>query len=193
MRLSEFVSRCAALTLAAAAVGGLWLILLQPLIDSLLQHRQSIRQSQAALAKYQNLGASRAQHPNLQQPKTAQDKEDRLLSGASPQLAGANLQNHLKELIEENRGRLSSMQMLPVREEEGLQRISLAISLGASIQSLQPILYAVEYQRPYMFIENLELRSNSGTFEVRDAAEQSASEEIQVQMEVYGYLPTRVK
>lgn len=195
MRVSEGVSRCAALMLAAAAVGGLWLVLLQPLIDSFLQHRQSIRQSQVALAKYQELNASRAQlDPNLQQLQTEQENEDdRLLSGSGPQLAGANLQNRLKGLIEENRGRLSSMQMLPVGEEEGFQRISLAISMGATIQSLQPILYAIEYQRPYLFIENLELRSNSGTFEVQDAEGQIGSDEIQVQMEVYGYLPTRVK
>ena len=56
------------------------------------------------------------------------------------QLAGAKLQNRVKELVDASGASLGSMQLLPVREEEGYQRVSMAITLKATVKSLQSIL-----------------------------------------------------
>jgi hypothetical protein len=58
----------------------------------------------------------------------------------------------------------------------------LAVNLSATMASLQQILYAIEDQSPYLFIEDMELRTSGG---VDDAT----NPEIQVEFEVFGYMP----
>jgi general secretion pathway protein M len=137
------------------------------------------------LAKYQRLDASRSKiDANLQELRSAQESEARVLKGGSTQLVGAELQNHLKGLIESHNANLVSMQVLPVREEQRFQRISMAVTLRATINALQPILFAIEDQSPYLFVEDLELRSNRGF--IAESEEQAL--ELQVQFVVFGYM-----
>jgi general secretion pathway protein M len=192
MRLSAWASRSAAVAILIAAVAALWLMLVQPLMGAFAEHRESIARSQEMLARYRGLDSARAQiDSNLSKLRAAQANEERLLQGGSAQLVGAKLQNRLKELIEGDGGALTSMQMLPVRDEQGFQRISMAVTLTASIESLQKILYAIEDQSPYLFIEDLELLTNQGFTDVSDGGEESR--DLQVHFEVFGYLPARTQ
>ena len=191
MKLSAWASRSAAFAILIATGAALWLMLVQPLIASYVEHRESIARSQEMLAKYQGLDSTRAQiDSSLDKLHAAQETEERLLKGGSTQLVGANLQNRLKELIEADGGILTSMQVLPVREEQGFQRISMVVTLTATIESLQQILYAIEDQSPYLFIEDLELLTNRGIAEV---SEGEGSRDLQVHFEVFGYTPSQTR
>jgi hypothetical protein len=186
MKVSVWASRGAAIAILIAVIIAFYLTLGQPLIDSFIAHRESITQSQAILAKYQDLNASRAQiNTRLKRLRTAQENEGRLLTGESAQLVGAKLQNRLKELVEANTN-LGSMQLLAVRQEEGFQRVSMAVALKAPIESLQSILYEIENQSPYFFIEKLELRRDRSFAQMADSEKES---ELQVRLEFYGYMP----
>ncbi len=186
MKLPAWASRMAALIILMMAGVTLWLTLAQPLINSCFEHLNSISRSQAVLAKYQGLASMRGQiDANLQKLQAEQDSEGRLLTGGSVQLVGAKLQNRMKELIEAENGNLTSMQVLPVQEEKGFQRISMAVNLTAPITSLQKIFYAVENQSPYLFIENLQLM---GDQRFREGAEQEQTDQLQVHFEVFGFM-----
>jgi general secretion pathway protein M len=182
---SLFARKAAAIAILMLIAGAVWLVLIRPLIDSFMTYRESIAQSQEMLAKYQRLDASRPKiDANLQELRSAQESEARVLKGGSTQLVGAELQNHLKRLIESHNANLVSMQVLPVREEQRFQRISMAVTLRATINALQPILFAIEDQSPYLFVEDLELRSNRGF--IAESEEQAL--ELQVQFVVFGYM-----
>jgi hypothetical protein len=187
MKVSVWASRGAAIAILIAVIIAFYITLGQPLIDSFIAHRESITQSQAILAKYQDLNASRAQiNTRLKRLRTAQENEGRLLTGESAQLVGAKLQNRLKELVEANNANLGSMQLLAVRQEEGFQRVSMAVALKAPIESLQSILYEIENQSPYFFIEKLELRRDRSFAQMANSEKES---ELQVRLEFYGYMP----
>lgn len=187
MTVSVWASRIAAFLILFAVAGFLQLTLGQPLIDSFMKHRESIAQSQEMLARYRQLNASRAKiNSTLERLRTMQESEGRLLTGGSTQLIGAKLQNRLKELIEASHANLVSMQLLPVREDEGYQRVSMAVALKATIESVQSILYEIENQSPYFFIEKLELRKDRGYIAPVDSKD---SNELQVRIEFYGYMP----
>jgi general secretion pathway protein M len=190
MKASVWASRSAALAILIGIAAALWLYLFQPLLVSFFDHRESLRQSQEALARYEKLNTSRQElEKTLQQVHATQGSEGRLFMGASTQLVGAAIQNRLKALIEAGGGVLISMQMLPVREEEGFRRVPMSISLRATIESLQPILYAIETNSPYLFIENLEARSNRGIMGA-GLPESEESHELEIRFEVYGYMPS---
>jgi general secretion pathway protein M len=185
IKASLFARKAAAIAILMLIAGAVWLVLIRPLIDSFMTYRESIAQSQEMLAKYQRLDASRSKiDANLQELRSAQESEARVLKGGSTQLVGAELQNHLKGLIESHNANLVSMQVLPVREEQRFQRISMAVTLRATINALQPILFAIEDQSPYLFVEDLELRSNRGF--IAESEEQEL--ELQVQFVVFGYM-----
>jgi general secretion pathway protein M len=185
IKASLFARKAAAIAILMLIAGAVWLVLIRPLIDSFMTYRESIAQSQEMLAKYQRLDASRSKiDANLQELRSAQESEARVLKGGSTQLVGAELQNHLKGLIESHNANLVSMQVLPVREEQRFQRISMAVTLRATINALQPILFAIEDQSPYLFVEDLELRSNRGF--IAESEEQAL--ELQVQFVVFGYM-----
>jgi general secretion pathway protein M len=166
-------------------------MLVEPLMGSFVEHRESIARSRDMLVRYQGLNSSRKQiDSNLTKLQAAQASEERLLKGGSAQLVGAKLQNNLKELIEGDGGSLTSMQVLPVREEQNFQRVTLAVTLTATIESLQKILYAVEAQTPYLFVENLQVTANQGYTEVSDSENRR---DLQVHFEVFGYMPGQIK
>jgi hypothetical protein len=187
MNVSKWVSRFAAISLLLAVVWVFQLLFVQPLIESFFTHRDSIAHSQETLARYRQLNTGRAKiDSTLKEVRTAQQNEGRLLTGGSAQLAGAKLQNRVKELVEASGASLGSMQLLPVREEEGYQRVSMAVTLKGTVASLQSILYEIENQSPYFFIEKLELRKDRGYVSDTDATD---SDDLQVRIEFYGYMP----
>jgi general secretion pathway protein M len=185
MNLSQWASRSAAFAILIATGAAFWLMLAQPLIAAFVEHRESIARSQEMLAKYRGLDSTRAQiDSSLHTLHAAQETEERLLKGGSTQLVGAKLQNRLKELIVADGGILTSMQLLPVREEQGFQRISMAVTLTATIESLNQILFAIEDQNPYLFIEDLEVTANRSIMEISAGG----SRDLQVHFEVFGYM-----
>ena len=124
MTLSPAVSKSAALALLFGVLAAAWLMLVQPLILSFFEHSAAIERSREMLARYQGLASTKSElDSSLQALQAAQKSEERLLRGGSAQLVGAKLQNSVKEFIEQSGGALTSMQVLPVREEEGFQRI----------------------------------------------------------------------
>ena len=186
MQLSGWMGRSVAVAILIGIGAAAWFMLAEPLIASYFEHRESIARSQEMLVKYKALvSTSKEIDLGLRKLHTAQQNEDRLLKGASTQLVGAMLQNRLKEIIDVNKGSLTSIQVLPVRDEEGFKRIPLAVTLTASVESLQKIVYMIEDESPYLFIENLELQSNRGMMEV---SEEQGSPDLQVHFEVFGYM-----
>ena len=154
MNLSASASRGAAVGILIGISAALWFIIVQPTIISFFEHRESIAQSQEMLAKYRGIASTRADlDSSLRKLRAAQETEDRLLTGGSTQLVGAKLQNSLKESIETNGGTLTSMQVMTGREEEGFFRIPIAVTLTSTIEPLEKIIYTIETQNPYLFIE----------------------------------------
>jgi hypothetical protein len=189
MNLAASAGRGAAVAILFGMGVVIWLMLMQPLITSFFGHRESILRSQEMLTRYQGLASTRSQIDySLRTLHAAQATEDQLLTGGSTQLVGAKLQNSLKESVETNGGVLTSMQLLPVRDEEGFQRVSIAVTLTATIESLQKIIYTIEEQNPFLFIENLELQANEGLMQASDEGD---ARNLQVHFEVYGYMSSQ--
>ena len=191
MNLSASASRGAAVGILIGISAALWFIIVQPTIISFFEHRESIAQSQEMLAKYRGIASTRADlDSSLRKLRAAQETEDRLLTGGSTQLVGAKLQNSLKESIETNGGTLTSMQVMTGREEEGFFRIPIAVTLTSTIEPLEKIIYTIETQNPYLFIENLVIQTNQGFTE---ASDDEQARNLQVHFDVYGYMPIQKK
>ena len=97
----------------------------------------------------------------MQAVETLKAKETKkyFLKGATPGLAGADLQDVVKALIESNNARVFSSQLLPHKDDNGYRLVAATISMSSTIQNLRQVLYAIESREPYLTIDNISIRS----------------------------------
>ena len=87
------------------------------------------------------------------------DTKKYFLRGATPALAGADLQDVARQMIEANNGRLLSSQLLPHKDDGAIRTVNAKLQISANIQNLRQILYGIESREPFLFIENLQIRA----------------------------------
>ncbi|HEY2629391.1 MAG TPA: type II secretion system protein GspM [Usitatibacter sp.] len=106
-----------------------------------------------------------------------------LRSGAAA-LSAAEAQEAVRALVESSGGRLITMQA-PVSKDDGHYRQMTAnVQLTANIVALRKILHSIENNVPYLFVDNLTVRTQvPGNFKPAPGAEP----EMFVQFDVSGY------
>jgi general secretion pathway protein M len=106
-----------------------------------------------------------------------------LRSGAAA-LSAAEAQEAVRSLVESSGGRLITMQA-PVSKDDGHYRQMTAnVQLTANIFALRKILHAIENNAPFLFVDNLTIRTQvPGNFKPAPGGEP----EMFVQFDVSGY------
>ena len=112
------------------------------------------------------------------------------LKSASATLAAAELQGLVTRIVEDHKGRILSSQILPAKDDGkngGPNKVSISVTLTASIIPLQMILHTVETNEPYLFFDQVVVRSPQGR---NFRAIPGQSPEFSVQLTLHGYLAT---
>jgi general secretion pathway protein M len=106
-----------------------------------------------------------------------------LRSGAAA-LSAAEAQEAVRSIVDASGGRLITMQA-PVSKDDGRYRqISVNVQLTANIQAMRKILDGIENHTPYLFVDNLTIRSQVvSNFRPAPGAEP----EMFLQFDVSGY------
>jgi general secretion pathway protein M len=158
LQLQPRQSRALALVLLALTVVLAVAILLAPF---LLLHRHydaAIDALQSRLDVYRRVAA---QTPELKQALDAlraRDARRFFLQNTAPNLAGAELQDLVRVAIENNGGRITTIQIAQPREEGRFRQIGVSVQLFATTPNLQKILYTLETQAPYALVDNITVR-----------------------------------
>lgn len=111
------------------------------------------------LSSYTALNQLRPKMMQAVEKLKAKETKKYFLKGATPGLAGADLQDVVKALIESNNARVFSAQLLPHKDDNGYRLVAATISMSATIQNLRQVLYAIESREPYLTIDNISIRS----------------------------------
>lgn len=106
------------------------------------------------------------------------------LKSASPALAAAELQEQAKVILDANGGKLSSIQILPHRDEGTIRQIAVSLQFTAPLGAVKAMLYALESARPYLFIDNLQIRAPNPLGMTKDAMNDP---ELFVQFDLTGF------
>ena len=151
-------SRVLALALLALAVLLGIALLLTPF---LLLHRHYDATIDALQDRIEVYRRAAAQTPELKkalEALRAKDGRRFFLHNTAPNLAGAELQDLVRAAIENNGGRITTIQTAQPREDGRFRQVGINVQLFASTPNLQKILYALETQTPYTLIENITVR-----------------------------------
>jgi hypothetical protein len=154
----------------------------------LLLHRHydaAIDSAQERLDRYWSISAQR---PELQKALDAlREKQSRrfFLKNTAANLAGAELQDLVRAAVENNGGRITTVQITTPRDDGRFRQIGVNLQLFATTANLQKILYTIETQQPYMVIDNLTVRPLNAFRGFRPAP--GAEPEVSVLLDVTGF------
>jgi general secretion pathway protein M len=81
-----------------------------------------------------------------------------LRTGAAA-LSAAEAQEAMRGIIEAGGGRLITMQAPSTRDDGRYRQVTVNVQLTANVQALRKILHAIETRTPFLFIDNLMVRS----------------------------------
>ncbi len=186
MDLPKWVSRTAALSLLVFVIGALYLLLVSPVIEAYRSTDEASREALEQLARYEHISKT---NPNrkaeLEKLSKQQSRSGVYLAGDTDALAAAGLQEDVSAKIKKNGGKVRSMQILPVRTDGEFKRVSVRVQLTATLGSFARILYALESGKPYVFIDNLDVK-NRRARKAKKGTEEDP--ELVIRFDLYGYL-----
>jgi hypothetical protein len=151
-------SRALAAGLLALAVLLALALLLAPV---LLLHRHYdtvIDALQGRIEVYRRVAAQAPELKKALDGLRVMDGHRFFLRNTAPNLAGAELQDLVRGAIENNGGRITTIQTSQPRDDGRFRQIGINVQLFATTPNLQKILYALEAQTPYAMVENITVR-----------------------------------
>ena len=155
--LSRILRRLAAIGLLAAALGLLAAVIVLPLATYFGELRADIARQRDLLARFEAFAANKGAAEDLAGRSQAAMQSGIFLSGETDALRTANLQALITDIAVKHGVRLSSARALPAQERDGLRFIGVQAELDADMPRLQAIMLAFEAQRPYLFIQSLQV------------------------------------
>lgn len=127
--------------------------------------------------------------PQYERLKRYHLSDKRYLKSTSNSLAAAEIQQLIKSIIVPTDGEILSTQIINKKSDDPIRQITLKVRLRGSLSSLVTILYKIETGNPYLFIEDLNIRSriiNRRRLRNRDVEQSPAV--LDVQFNVSGYI-----
>jgi general secretion pathway protein M len=190
MTPTPLLGRLAALAILLALGWGAYVIALEPLYGRHRLQERIIAERQDLERRYMRIGAGR---PALEAER---DEVGRRLSpaglyleAASDSLVAAELQNRAKAAVEGSGGKLTSTQILAARDEGNFRRIGIRVQMTVTIEPLQNVLYTLESAKPYLFVDNLDVRRRvQRRRRRRNQTQPEAESRLTVRFDIYGYI-----
>ncbi|HET6519300.1 MAG TPA: type II secretion system protein GspM [Geminicoccaceae bacterium] len=194
MTVSPLVSRLAAVALLVALLTFGWLAAVQPVIAELRDTGARIEQARDLLLRYEAINAGRADlEAELARWREEVLPESGLFPGDDPAVVAAELQSSVSAMIKQSGGDLLSIQILRGQDEGRLQTVPVRVQFSASLESAMDIFYDLESARPYLFLDNLQVRTGRVARRLRASRSRSGEEPVEqlfVTGDVYGYVRT---
>jgi len=186
--LTPAQSRAVALGILLILIGLLYLAVGQPLLGRYRMYQEAIDGALDHLAHYRGMIAARpALEARLAQLRQKQGATPDYLHDATPALAAAELQEHVKRMIEEAGGKLVSTQSLPIQEEGRFLRITVKVQMSGDVDVARKVFYGLESGTPRLFLTELYMRGRARVRRVRGRDPVNEGE-LDVRFDLYGYI-----
>lgn len=112
------------------------------------------------IGRYQRLIDSKDElHAELAKFRQQQMKRGYFLKAGNRELAAAQLQKTVKELVTPAGGTLVSTQTIAQNNKDDQGKVVVRVRMKGDVDALTSVLHAIESGHPLMFVENLTVRS----------------------------------
>lgn len=138
-----------------------YLVVVNPLLSLEEAWNQELASRSRILTKYQSLLASKSRIivANKAMKAALARTEVQFLSGSSPAVASADLQEILKNLTKEHGVQMTSAKVLPPREAGPYLEVPVQVQLTATTSQLVTLLYHLYHHKKLLFIPDLDINA----------------------------------
>ena len=177
-------SRRLAILLAVVALAALVAIVAVPVWIAHRWYDKNLADMSDKIERYKRIAAMRPEVTKQLEALRNKDTRRLFLRSGAAALSGAEAQEAVRTLVESAGARLISVSAPPAKDEGRYRQVTVNVQMTANIFALRKILHALENHTPYLFVDNLLVRSQvPGNFRPGPGAEP----EMFVQFDVYGY------
>jgi len=161
-------------------------IIIHPAISSRMQFRERYEELQFQLNKLDD-SESRYQQlqKDLEQLGSQETDQTGFLENKPEALAAADLQKHIKVLIESSAGDLISTQVVQQKELDIFPHIIVKVHLRGTIEALRNILYRLNTDTRILLVNNLFIQKRNSSGERRG---QHGGDQLEVRFDVTGFI-----
>lgn len=184
-KLTPRQSRALAIGILVAAIVVALGLLVLPVVLLHKHYDDAIASLTDRLERYRRVAAQAPEYRNSLEAMREKDGRKSFLRNTAPNLAGAELQEIVRNAIESNGGRITTSQTPAPKGDGRFKQITVNMQFFASTPVLQKILHALEVQQPYLIVENVTLRPLNAFRGFKPAAGQEP--EVNVQMDVAAF------
>ena len=183
--------RLTAVALLLITLLGVYWLIARPLVNKYHFYQSNIENLQERLQRLRGMLATRRElEAQIQRVRQDSSVAVYYLKQQSPMLGATDLQQQVKSIVEANGGRLISTQILPVTQEKGFSRVGINVQMTGDTKVLQKIIYALESNRPLLFINNLQVIARTIRYSGRDN-QLGTNLQLTIQFDLAGYLRAR--
>lgn len=111
------------------------------------------------LERYQRIAATRPELARQLEALRGKDTKKFFLRSGTTAISAAEAQEALRGIVEQNGGKLITVQAPTSRDDGRYRQITVTVQLTANILALRRILNALESNTPYLFVDNLLVRT----------------------------------
>jgi general secretion pathway protein M len=180
-------SRSLALGILVAVVVAVALVIAVPVWMLNRHYDVALAENLDKLDRYRRIAGTRTQVVRQLEAMAARDPRKYFLRGGAPALAGAEEQEAIRSLVDSSGGRLITMGAPASKDDGRYRQVSVNVQLTANIFALRKILSTIENNTPYLFVDNLSIRSQSAA---NYKPPPGVEPEMFVQFDVVGYALT---
>ena len=155
-----------------------------------LLHRQydvALADNAGRYDRYRRIAGTRPELAKQLEAMRAKETRRFFLRSGAAALSAAEAQEAVRALVEQSGARLITMQAPTSREEGRYRQVSVNVQLTANVFALRKILHSIENNTPYLFIDNLQVRTQVPP---NHRPQPGAEPEMFVSFDVSGYALT---
>jgi len=127
-----------------------------------LLHRHydaAVAESVDKLDRFRRIAGTRPQVQRQLEAMATRDPRKFFLRSGAAALSAAEAQESIRSLVESSGGRLITMGAPSSRDEGRYRQVTVNVQLTANIFALRKILNTIESNTPYLFVDNLTVRT----------------------------------
>lgn len=165
-----------------------------PWANRLGELERDIAAREEQILRYRGLIATLpALRAELERVRSNEDVRAFYFDAPTPALAGAQLQRELQQIVKAAGARLVSTQILPSVDDERPQKVRVRTQMQGETDALLEVLFRIEQARPFLFVDQLSVRSTSRRVVRRSSrlrgrrAVRQDTGKLTVRLDIFGY------
>jgi len=185
-KLDERKHAVISLTILIAGLALFYTVIIQPGLSSRMMFQERYEEIQFQFSKLGDPENKSHQLKNeLKKLGSQETDKTGFLENKPEALAAADLQKHIKSLIESNAGEMISTQVVQHKDIDTFPQVTIKVHLRGNIEALRNILYRLNTDLPVLLIDNFLVQARQGSGRGRA---QRGADQLEVRFDLTGFM-----